>query len=136
MVLDCCHPNPQDGGVAVLSHMVGMQAGSREGVGVGVVCAHWRCRAGEGFLGAGGATACRTTWQAPRSHLQSGCFAVASTLQEPLHIRGVVAQEVASTPEYGRVPVSGGEHWRQHVVLGRLGRSRQDVVLLDLQPCQ
>lgn len=37
---------------------------------------------------------------------------------------------VASTPEYGRAPLSGGERWRQRLALGRLGRSRQDV---DLQ---
>ena len=58
---------------------------------------------------------------------------VASTLRELLQIREVVARKVASTPEYGRAPLSGGERWRQRAVLGHLGRSRQDV---DLQPHQ
>ena len=133
MVLDCCHPNPRDDGVAVLSRMAGMQGGSQEGGGAGVVYAHWRCRAGEEFLDAAGATVCRTTQQALRSHLQYRRLVVASTLRELLQIQEVVARKVASTPEYGRVPLSEGERWRQRVVLGHLGRSRQDV---DLQPCQ
>ena len=58
MVLDWCHLNPGDNGVAVLSRMVGMQGGSEEGVGAGVVYARWRCRGGEEFLDTAGAIIC------------------------------------------------------------------------------
>ena len=53
-----CHPNPLCGGVAALSCMVEMQGGSREEAGAEVMCAHWRCRGGEGFLDAGGTIVC------------------------------------------------------------------------------
>ena len=99
MAPDYCHPNPLCGGVAALSRMVEMQGGSREEAGAEVVCAHWRCRGGEGFLDAGGAIVCQTTRQAPRFHLLNQCFVVASILQEHLQIQRVEVQEVASTPE-------------------------------------
>jgi len=110
-----CHLDPLCGGVAILSRMVEMQGSSREEVGAEVMCTHWRCWGGEGFLDAGGAIVCQTTQQAPQFHLLNQCFVVASILQEHLQIQRFEVQEVASTPEWGRVPASRGECWQQLV---------------------